>query len=144
MRVIVAPDKFKGSASAAEVAAALAAGLLEVRPDLEVVALPVADGGDGTIAAAVSAGYELVPWVAEGPLGARGTTGFAFGADAATAVIELADVTGLRLLPGPKAPLTTSTYGVGQVMTAALDYGASTIVLGIGGSSSTDGGAGLV
>ncbi len=144
MRVIVAPDKFKGSGSAAEVAAALAAGLLEVRPDLEVVPLPVADGGDGTIAAALSAGYELVPCEAEGPVGEPVRTGFAFRADVGTAVVELADVTGLRLLPGAKAPLTASTYGVGQVMAAALDYGASTIVLGIGGSSSTDGGAGLV
>jgi glycerate kinase len=142
MRILIAPDKFKGSASAAEVAAALADGLTEARPDLDVVSLPVADGGDGTIAAALSAGYELVPCRAEGPAGQPVTTGFAF-LDG-TAVVELADVTGLRLLPGAKAPLTASTYGVGQVMAAALDYGAARIVLGIGGSASTDGGAGMV
>ncbi|HUC57482.1 MAG TPA: glycerate kinase [Streptosporangiaceae bacterium] len=142
MRVLIAPDKFKGSASALEVAAALAAGLKESRPDLEVVLLPVADGGEGTIGAALSAGYELVPCAAEGPVGEPVQSGFAFAGG--TAVVELADVTGLRLLPGAKAPLTASTYGVGQVMKAALDDGAATIVLGIGGSASTDGGAGMV
>ena len=142
MRVLIAPDKFKGSASAQEAAAALAAGLAEARPDLELVLLPVADGGDGTIAAALSAGYDLVPCLAEGPAGEPVQSGFAFLAG--TAVVELADVTGLRLLPGAKAPLTASTYGVGQVMAAALDYGAATIMLGIGGSASTDGGAGMV
>ncbi|HUD36970.1 MAG TPA: glycerate kinase [Streptosporangiaceae bacterium] len=157
MRVVVAPDKFKGSASAEEVAAALAAGLRRARPDADIVLLPVADGGDGTIAAALSAGFEPVSCLADGPVGEPVETGFAFQASArtaggsggssplaSTAVVELADVTGLRLLPGPKAPLTASTYGVGQVMAAALDHGASTIVLGIGGSASTDGGAGML
>lgn len=141
-RVLVVPDKFKGSVTAAEAAEALAAGLLSARPDLEVVRLPVADGGDGTLAAAVSAGYELVPVVADGPTGEPVDTGFAIAGD--TAVVELADVTGLRRLPGPVAPLTASTYGVGQVIAAALDYGATTVVLGIGGSASTDGGAGML
>jgi len=138
----VVPDKFKGSVTAAEAADALAAGLLAARPDLDVVRLPVADGGDGTLAAAVSAGYELVPVVADGPTGEPVATAFAILAD--TAVVELADVTGLRLLPGPPAPLTASTYGVGQVIAAAIGYGARTVVLGIGGSASTDGGAGML
>jgi glycerate 2-kinase len=144
VRVVIAPDKFKGSASAAEVAAALAAGLRRTRPEADIVLLPVADGGDGTIAAALSAGFELVPGLAHGPVGEPVETGFAFLAVTRTAVVELADVTGLRLLPGPKAPLTASTYGVGEVMAAALDHGATTIVLGIGGSASTDGGAGML
>ena len=143
MRVVIAPDKFKGSASAAEAAAAIGVGLRQARPDVQIVLLPVADGGEGTMAAAESAGYELVPVRADGPTGAEVRTEFAV--QAATAVVELADVTGLRRLPGGvKEPLTASTYGVGQVMLAALDHGASTIVLGIGGSASTDGGAGLV
>ena len=143
MRIVIAPDKFKGSASAAEVAAALAAGLREVRPDAELVLLPIADGGEGTIAAAQSAGFESVLVTAAGPTGVQVLTEFA--CQAGTAVVELADVTGLRRLPGGhKAPLTASTYGVGQVMLAALDHDATTIVLGIGGSASTDGGAGLV
>jgi len=141
-RVLVVPDKFKGSVTAAEAANALAAGLLSVRPDLEVMRLPVADGGDGTLAAALSAGYELVPVIADGPTGEPVDTAFAVLAD--TAVVELADVTGLRRLPGPPAPLTASTYGVGQVIASALDYGATKIVLGIGGSASTDGGAGML
>ena len=141
-RVLVAPDKFKGSVTAAEAADAIALGLLSARADLDVVRLPVADGGDGTLAAAVSAGYDLVPVVAEGPTGAPVETAFARLLD--RAVVELADVTGLRRLTGPAAPLTASTYGVGQVIAAALDHGARTVVLGIGGSASTDGGAGLL
>jgi glycerate kinase len=143
MRVVVAPDKFKGSATATEVAAALAAGLRQVRPDLDVVELPVADGGDGTVAAALAAGFSPVRTIAEGPAGQPVEATFALRSG--TAVIELADVAGLRRLPGAKpAPLTASTYGVGQVIGAALDGGATTIVLGIGGSATTDGGAGMV
>ncbi len=141
-RVLLAPDKFKGSASAAEVAQALAAGLLSRRPELEISALPVADGGEGTLAAAASAGYALIPVTAQGPTGQPVATAFALRGE--VAVVELADVTGLRRLPGPPAPLTASTYGVGQVMAAALGAGASSIVLGIGGSASTDGGAGML
>lgn len=148
MRIVIAPDKFKGSATAAEAAEALAAGIARARPDVEVVELPVADGGDGTVAAALAAGFAARRVVAEGPVGEPVETSFAF-LDG-TAVIELADVTGLGRLPaGPDgrpllAPLTASTYGVGQVIRAALDLGAGTIVLGIGGSASTDGGAGMV
>jgi glycerate 2-kinase len=143
MRIVVAPDKFKGSATAAEAAAALAAGLRSARPDLEIVELPVADGGDGTVAAALAAGFVPVRTVAEGPVGHPVET--TFGLSDGTAVIELADVAGLRRLPasGPE-PLRASTYGVGQVIAAAMDGGATTIVLGIGGSASTDGGAGMV
>jgi glycerate 2-kinase len=143
MRVVVAPDKFKGSATAAEAAAALAAGLRSARRDLEVVELPVADGGDGTVAAALAAGFVPARTVAEGPVGQPLET--TFGLSDGTAVIELADVAGLRRLPasGPE-PLRASTYGVGQVIAAAMDSGATTIVLGIGGSASTDGGAGMV
>ncbi len=143
MRVVVAPDKFKGSATAAEAAAALAAGLRRVRPDLDVAEVPVADGGDGTVAAALAAGFAPVRTTADGPVGEPVETMFAVRDG--TAVIEMAGVAGLRRLPasGP-APLTASTYGVGQVIAAALDAGAATIVLGIGGSATTDGGAGMV
>jgi glycerate kinase len=144
---VVAPDKFKDSVTAAQAAAALRIGLLSERPFLDVLPLPVADGGEGTVDAAVSAGYQLVPVLAQGPTGEPVDTGFAVLDD--TAVVELADVSGLRRLPraggaGGAAPLTASTYGVGQVIAAALDAGATTIVLGIGGSSSTDGGAGML
>jgi len=143
MRIVVAPDKFKGSATAAEVAAAITAGLRRVRPDLDIAEIPVADGGDGTVAAALAAGFTPVRVTAEGPVGSQVETTFAMRGG--TGVIEMADVAGLRRLPasGP-APLIASTYGVGQVIGAALDAGADTIVLGIGGSATTDGGAGMV
>src|ERR1022692_113272 len=143
MRIMVAPDKFKGSATAAEVARAIAAGLRAGRGDLDVVELPVADGGDGTVAAAVGAGFSPVQVRAAGPTGAPVQATFAVRGS--TAVIELAEVVGLRQLPGGElAPLTASTYGLGQVIAAALDAGVGTIVLGIGGSASTDGGAGML
>ncbi|MDR2984332.1 MAG: glycerate kinase [Nocardiopsaceae bacterium] len=142
MRVVVAPDKFKGSASAAQVAAALAVGLRRAWPDLDIAEVPVADGGDGTVAAALAAGFAPVRTTAEGPVGEPVET--TFGVRQGTAVIEMADVAGLRRLPAGFAPLTASTFGVGQVIRAALGAGASTIVLGIGGSATTDGGAGMV
>jgi len=145
MRVVIAPDKFKGSATAAQAATALAAGLRAARPDLELIELPVADGGDGTVAAAAAAGYVPVPVSAEGPAGSPVLARYALREG--VAVVELAEVSGLRLIartPDAMAPLTASTYGVGQVIAAALDGGARTIVLGIGGSAGTDGGAGMV
>src|SRR5258706_1664520 len=142
MRVVVAADKFKGSATAQEVPAALAAGLRDARPDLDIGEVPLPEGGDGPGAAALAAVFAPVGATAEGPTGEPVET--TFGLRDGTAVIELADVAGLRRLPesGP-APLRASTYGVGQVIAAALDAGARTIVLGIGGSATTDSGAGM-
>jgi len=147
MRVVVAPDKFKGSATAKQVAAAISTGLRRVRPDLEIVEMPVADGGDGTVAALLAVGFRPLRVLAEGPTGTPVMSTVAIRAG--TAVVELADVAGLRRLPEQRgarafAPLTASTYGVGQVIAAALDAGAATVVLGLGGSASTDGGAGMV
>jgi glycerate 2-kinase len=147
VRVVVAPDKFKGSATAAEAAAALTTGLRRVMPGLDVAEVPVADGGDGTVAAAVAAGFTAHRASAEGPVGERVETTFAIRDG--VALIEMADIAGLRRLPAGFAPLTASTFGVGQVIGAVLDAGddlagPTTIVLGIGGSASTDGGAGMV
>jgi glycerate kinase len=142
VRIVVAPDKFQGSATAAEAAAAIAAGLRAANPDLEVVEMPVADGGDGTVAAALAAGYRPVGVTADGPTGVPVATVLAM--TGTTVVVELADVVGLRRLPGGPAPLTASTYGLGQVIAAAIGHGATKIVLGLGGSSSTDGGAGMM
>lgn len=143
MRVVVAPDKFKGSLTAAEVASAVAAGLLAHRPDVQVTRLPVADGGDGTVAAALGAGYARVDADAVGPTGDPVRT--AYARDGSRAVVELADVVGLARLPrGRTDPLGASTYGLGLVVKDAIDRGATEIVLGIGGSASTDGGAGMV
>lgn len=141
--VLIAPDKFKGSLSAAQVAQAVAQGVLAVRPDVHVESVPVADGGDGTVAAALAAGFEHVPVSATGPTGEPVATGFARRAD--VAVVEMADVAGLVRLPGGrKAPLTASSRGVGEVVAAAIAAGCRRIVLGVGGSASTDGGAGLL
>ena len=143
MRVVIAPDKFRGSLSAPEVAAHLAAGLIRAAPATEVVQVPVADGGDGTLDAALSAGYRRVPVRAEGPTGEPVET--AYAERNGVAVVEMADVSGLRLLPDGRAMArTASSYGTGEVVRAALDAGCRRIVLGVGGSASTDGGAGLV
>jgi glycerate 2-kinase len=142
-RVVLAPDKFKGSLTAAEVAEALAAGLVDILPQLETIMLPVADGGDGTVAAALSAGFDKIIVDAAGPTGEPVQAPYALDGD--RAVVELAAVVGLSLLPnGQLNPLGSSTYGLGLVIADAIRRGATTIVLGLGGSASTDGGAGMV
>ena len=141
-RVVLAPDKFKGSLTAAEVGDALAAGMLDVLPGLDVVKLPVADGGDGTVAAALSAGFEEIIVDAVGPTGEPVQAAYALHGN--RAVVELAAVVGLSMLPGGRLdPLKSSTYGLGLVIADAIRRGAQTIVLGLGGSASTDGGAGM-
>lgn len=142
-RVLVAADKFKGSLTAVEVAERVTAGLRRVVPELEVEALPVADGGDGTVAAAVAAGFTRREVRVAGPLGDEVTAAYALRGD--TAVVEMAEASGLQRLPaGVFAPLTASTYGSGELLRAALDAGARTIVFGVGGSATTDGGAGML
>ncbi|MFB9735095.1 glycerate kinase [Streptomyces thermocoprophilus] len=142
-RVLVAADKFKGSLTAVQVAERVTAGLRLVVPDIEVEALPVADGGDGTVAAAVAAGFERREVRVAGPLGDEVTAAFALRDD--TAVVEMAEASGLQRLPdGVLAPLTSSTYGSGELLRAALDAGARTVVFGVGGSATTDGGAGML
>ena len=142
LTVVVAPDKFKGSLTAAQAADAIATGLSRGCPGARVVRLPVADGGDGTVDAAVAGGYERRLVVVQGPTGEPLTAALAVRGD--TAVLELAEASGLRRLPlGRPAPLTASTYGTGQVLLAALGAGARRVVLGVGGSAGTDGGAGM-
>lgn len=141
--VVVAPDKFKGSLTAEQVADALTRGIARVRPDLPVHRVPVADGGDGTVAAALAAGFSPVTATVHGPTGLPVTATIAIRDD--LAVVEAASACGLVLLPGGVlAPLTASSAGVGELLLAALDAGAHTVVLGVGGTASTDGGAGLV
>jgi glycerate kinase len=147
MRIVIAPDKFKGSLPAAEVAAALAAGLRDALDQAdaqaELITIPVADGGDGTVDAAVAAGFTRVPVTATGPTGQPVSTGYARRDD--LALVELATVCGLERLPGGRLePLVSSSYGVGEVMRAALAAGARELVLALGGSASTDGGAGML
>jgi glycerate 2-kinase len=147
MRIVIAPDKFKGSLPAAEVAAALAAGLRDALDQAgaqaELITIPVADGGDGTVDAAVAAGFARVPVTATGPTGQPVSTGYARRDD--LALVELATVCGLERLPGGRLePLVSSSFGVGEVMRRALAAGARELVLALGGSASTDGGAGML
>ncbi len=142
-RVLIAADKFKGSLTAVQVAERVTAGLRRIAPRVEVEALPVADGGDGTVAAAVAAGFERHEVRVAGPLGDEVAAAFALREG--TAVVEMAEASGLQRLPaGTFAPLTASTYGTGELLRAALDAGARTIVFGVGGSATTDGGAGML
>lgn len=142
-RVLIAADKFKGSLTAVQVAERVTAGLRRVVPGVQVEAMPVADGGDGTVDAAVAAGFERREVRVAGPLGDEVTAAFALRGD--TAVVEMAEASGLQRLPaGVFAPLTASTYGSGELLRAALDAGARTIVFGVGGSATTDGGAGML
>ncbi|WP_329284654.1 glycerate kinase [Streptomyces sp. NBC_00691] len=141
--VLVAADKFKGSLTAVQVAERVTAGLRRVIPELTVETLPVADGGDGTVAAAVAAGFERREVLVTGPLGEQVTAAYALRDS--TAVVEMAEASGLQLLPaGVFAPLTATTYGSGELLRAALDAGATTVVFGVGGSATTDGGAGML
>ncbi|MFD8209451.1 glycerate kinase [Streptomyces sp. NPDC059695] len=141
--VLVAADKFKGSLTAVQVAERVTAGLRRVVPGLTVETLPVADGGDGTVAAAVAAGFERREVRVTGPLGEPVTAAYALRGT--TAVVEMAEASGLQLLPpGVFAPLTATTYGSGELLRAALDAGATTLVFGVGGSATTDGGSGML
>jgi glycerate kinase len=142
-RVLVAPDKFKGTMTAAEVAERVASGLAAGGFTGEVEALPVADGGEGTVAAAVAAGFRRVELGVRGPTGKPVTASFALRDE--TAVIEAAQACGLSLLDrGSLAPLTATSRGVGELILTACRMGAKTIAVGVGGVASTDGGAGLV
>jgi glycerate kinase len=142
--VLIAPDKFKGTLTASEVAAHVAAGLIAAGP-VETVSVPIADGGDGTVDAAVAAGYRRVEMGVRGPTGRAVTA--SFGLLDGTAVIEAAQACGLALLRrdgGRLEPLAASTRGVGELILAAVRMGAKKVIVGLGGTASTDGGAGLV
>jgi glycerate kinase len=141
--VVAAPDKFKGTLTAAQAAAHIAAGLRAARPGLPVRQVPVADGGDGTVAAAVAAGYQPVRCTVRGPGGQPVDAWFAWRDG--TAIIEAAQACGLSRLPGGALrPLTATSLGVGDLIAAAVARGARRLVLGLGGVASTDGGAGLM
>lgn len=145
MRVVVAPDSFKGSLTAAAAAAALAAGVTDAVPGAQVVSLPLADGGEGTATVLVQAtGGHLEERTVTGPLGEPVRAAFGVLGDGETAVIEMAAAAGLTLVPPARRdPLATTTRGVGELVRAALDLGCRKLIVGLGGSATTDGGAGL-
>jgi len=143
MRIVIAPDKFKGSLSAPEVVEHLTAGLHAVDGSLDVVGVPVADGGEGTLDAAIGSGFSRRTVRVTGPTGQPLDADFALRGD--EAVIEMALASGLAVLPdGVKDGRGATSLGTGQLIRAALDAGARTIVLGVGGSANTDGGAGVI
>ena len=145
MRVVIAPDKFKGSLTALEAAEAMARGLSRVDPCAEIDRVPMADGGEGTVAALVAAtggSYRTV--TVTGPLGELVAASFGLLGDGRTAVLEMASASGLWLVPPTlRDPLRATTRGTGQLLLAALEAGARRVIVGIGGSATNDGGAGL-
>jgi glycerate kinase len=143
MLVVVAPDKFKGSLTGAQVAAAIEAGVRAALPQARILTVPVADGGEGTLAAAVQCGFEQRHALVTGPTGELVRA--AFGLRGEVAVVEMAEASGLDRLPGgtPDA-LGASSRGTGELIAAALDAGATQVILGVGGSACTDGGAGML
>jgi glycerate 2-kinase len=142
-RVVIAPDKFKGSLTAAEAAHAMSMGVRRADPALTTVQCPVADGGDGTLGTVLAAGFERIPVYAKGPTGQVVHT--AYARSGKTAVVEMAEICGLQRLPGGvPAPMTATSHGLGAVVAQALDHGCRDIIIGVGGSASTDGGAGFL
>lgn len=141
--MLIAPDKFKGTLTAGEVAAHVANGLQTARPDVRAECLPVADGGEGTLEAAVAAGFREVGVRVAGPVGDPVRSAIAVRRQ--VAVVVLAAASGLALLPaGRPAPLTATSRGTGELIRAALDQGCRRVILGVGGSACTDGGAGML
>ncbi len=146
MRVVIAPDSFKESLTAREVAAAVRRGVEQVWPQADVVEMPLADGGEGTADALVAAtGGRWVPVVVSGPQGTPVEAGFGLLGDGRTGVVELAAASGIDVaLPQDRDVLTADTYGTGELIAAALDHGVTRLVIGLGGSATNDGGAGLL
>ncbi|MFM2587460.1 glycerate kinase [Vibrio sp. TBV020] len=145
MKVVIAPDSYKESLTAMEVATAIESGFKEIMPDADYVKLPMADGGEGTVQSLVDAtGGDIVSVAVTGPLGESVEGFYGLLGDGSTAVIEMAAASGLHLVePSQRNPLLTTSFGTGELIKAALDKGVSHIIIGIGGSSTNDGGVGM-
>lgn len=145
MRIVIAPQSLKGSLTAAETGRAIAEGVWAVYPDAECAIVPVADGGEGTVQALVDAtGGEIVYQTVTGPLGEPVEAFFGLLGQGDTAAIEMAAAAGLPLVPPHRRdPRITTTYGVGELILAALERGCRHFIIGIGGSATNDGGAGM-
>src|SRR5438105_3203295 len=145
MRIVITPQSLKGSLTAAEAGLAIAEGARVAYPEAEIDIVPVADGGEGTVQALVDAtGGEIVQQTVTGPLGESVAAFFGLLGDGRTAALEMAACAGLPLVPpAQRNPRITTTYGVGELMLAALDRGSRRFIIGIGGSATNDGGAGM-
>jgi len=146
MRIVIAPDSYKESLTALEVATEIEAGFREVFPDADYLKIPMADGGEGTVAAMVAAtGGKLVALGVTGPLGEPVQAFYGLTGAGTTAIIEMAAASGLALVPSKlRNPLTTTSFGTGELIKAALDACARHLIIGIGGSATNDGGAGML
>ncbi|TMD78220.1 MAG: glycerate kinase [Chloroflexi bacterium] len=145
LKIVVAPNSFKGSLSATQAARAIGRGVLLALPDAQIVEVPVADGGDGTVDALVTAHQGTFQWVnVEGPLGDPVHASYGLIDGGKTAVIELATASGFELITAARRdPNKTSTYGFGQLLEAARSAGVTKVIAGIGGSATNDAGAGM-
>lgn len=146
MKIIIAPDSFKESLTALEAAEAIEAGFRKVFPQAEYLKVPMADGGEGTVQSLVDAtDGKLQPVTVTAPLANKVEGFFGLSGDGKTAIIEMAAASGLHLVaPEQRNPLLTTSYGTGELIKAALDWGVSKIILGIGGSATNDGGVGML
>lgn len=145
MQILIAPDSFKHSLSAKEVAISLAKGVRKIHPGAEIVQVPVADGGEGTVQSLVDAtGGRFLKAQVHDPLMRRREAFYGILGDGTTAAIEMAAASGIELLSDDERnPMTASTYGTGELMKAALERGCKKLIIGIGGSATNDGGAGM-
>ncbi|MCP2067791.1 glycerate kinase [Pseudomonas laurylsulfatiphila] len=146
MKIVIAPDSFKDSLSAQGVADAIALGLAQVWPDAQLIKCPMADGGEGTVESILAACEgELRHTLVRGPLGAMVDAAWGWLPQSHTAIIEMAEASGLQLVPlAQRDACISSTFGTGQLIRAALDAGAQRVILAIGGSATNDGGAGAM
>lgn len=146
MKIVIAPDSFKESMTAEECCNFIKKGLSKVLPKVEYVTVPMADGGEGTASALISStNGEFFSETVLNPLGKEIISSFGILGDKKTAIIEMAAASGLELIPSSERnPMITTTYGTGQLIKAALDKNISTILIGLGGSATNDGGAGMI
>jgi glycerate kinase len=145
LKIVIAPQSFKGSLSALKVAQAIALGIKRVLPDAETVVVPMADGGEGTVEALVDATCgQIITTDVTGPLGESIAAKWGILGDGVTGIIEAAAASGITLVPpGKLNPLITTTYGTGELIRAALNAGCRKLIVGIGGTATNDGGAGM-
>jgi glycerate kinase len=146
MKIVIAPDAFKDCISGQGVADAIALGLAEVWPDAELITCPMTDGGEGTVKAVLAARESELCWAeAHGPFGSPVDSRWCWLSDSHTAIIEMAEASGLQLIPlDHRDACKSSTFGTGEVIRAALDEGAKRVILAMGGSATNDGGAGAL
>ncbi|MDR6549255.1 glycerate kinase [Paenibacillus qinlingensis] len=146
MKIIIAPDSFKGSLSSEGAAEAIKAGILRAMPEIETILIPIADGGEGTVDSLVQATHgQKITLQVQGPLQEEVTAMYGVLGDGVTCVIEMASASGLMLVPAEgQNPLMATTYGTGQLIKHALDQGYRSFILSLGGSATNDGGSGML